>query len=408
METGTLKKNRLMQTAQAVFLMLFAFPLLPLHWTNALFMLSAACTLTLYFMKPVPIGKIFLNNLFFILPFIPYLFEFIVTGFEPVAHFQFEKKIFFFTAPLIVPVFLKVGRFNHYKLALLIFSLSVCLLGLYAFSVLILKGMPFSADAYKNGSYLLRHEFEKLTHLHSTVFSAYALAASVFLFMFPAKRKTWQWILRILAVFMCLSALYLAVRIAFITAFVLGLIFIINADLTLQRKIILSVFLIIAMSALAFITPSINSRLSEFAGIKGSTTDNFNTISQRKTITSCSWQVFTMYMFSGTGCSHFQEELNACYESKGWSEGAENNFNPHNQYILMGINYGILILITFLLCLFMIFRKIIRLHEGRYFVVIILLFFMTESLLEKQMGVYFFGLLSLLMYNVTTETVENQ
>ncbi|OPZ98326.1 MAG: hypothetical protein BWY70_01253 [Bacteroidetes bacterium ADurb.Bin408] len=74
----------------------------------------------------------------------------------------------------------------------------------------------------------------------------------------------------------------------------------------------------------------------------------------------------------------------------------------------MGINYGILILITFLLCLFMIFRKIIRLHEGRYFVVIILLFFMTESLLEKQMGVYFFGLLSLLMYNVTTETVENQ
>lgn len=400
METGTLKSNKLLQTAQVLFLMLFAFPLLPFHWTNVLFMLLAACTLGFYFIKPFPIGKIMLNNLFFILPFIPYLFEFIVTGFEPVARFQFEKKIFFFTAPFIIPLFIKVSRFNAYRLALLIFSLSVSLLGLYAFSVLIFRGTPFTADAYQNGSFLLRFEFEKLTHLHSTVFSAFALASSAFMFNFPAKQKLLKRALRIIAVIMCLAALFLAVRIALITALVLGLLYVINTGLTFQRKVILGLSVLLTMTALAFVTPSIRSRLSEFAGIKEEATDNFNTISQRKAITSCSWQVFTRFMFSGTGSSHFQEELNECYLSKGWTEGAENNFNPHNQYILLGINYGLLILLTFLLCLFMVFRRIIRLPEGKYFAVIILFFFMTESLLEKQMGVYFFGLLSVLMYNV--------
>lgn len=404
METGTLKSNKLQQTAQVLFLMLFAFPLLPFHWTNVLFMLLAACTLMLYFVKPFQIGKILLNNLFFILPFIPYLFEFIVTGFEPVARFQFEKKIFFFTAPLVIPVFLNVCRFNNFRAALLVFSISVSLLGMYAFSVLIVRGTPFTAEAYQNGSFLLRFEFERLTHLHSTVFSAFALASSVFLFMHPAKNLYLKRTLKIIAVIMCMAALFLAVRIALITAVALGLLLVINSKNSPHRKIVFGLTILITMCALAFITPSIRSRLSEFAGIKEAATDNLNTISQRKAITSCSWQVFSRFAFSGTGSSHFQEELNECYLSKGWTEGAKNNFNPHNQYILLGINYGVLILLTFLLCLFMIFRRIIQIPGGVYFAVIILFFFMTESLLEKQMGVYFFGLLSLLMYNV--ETVE--
>ncbi len=396
--------NKWLHPATVLFLMLFAFPLLPFHWTNVLLILFSVYTLVLYFINPFPPGRILLFNIFFILPFIPYLLEFIFTGFEPIARFQFEKKIFFFTAPLVIPLFLKICRFNNYKTALLVFSLSVVSLCVYAFSILIARGIPFTAEAYENGSFILRHQFEKLTGLHSTVYAAFALGSAVFLFMYVASKKNIRLIFRIMSVVLFLSALYLAVRIAFFTVAVIFLLLVLNSRKPALNKILISVSVLLFMTVVLFLAPSVNSRFNEFLNADNGTTDNLNTVSQRKAITSCSWQVFTEYFFTGTGSSHFQEKLNTCYMSKGWTEGAQNNFNTHNQYLASGVNYGIFILITFLLCLFIIFRKIIKLPEGKYYAVIVLMFFLTESLLEKQMGVYFFGLLSVLMYNV--ETVE--
>jgi len=106
----------------------------------------------------------------------------------------------------------------------------------------------------------------------------------------------------------------------------------------------------------------------------------------------------------GTGSENFQQKLNDCYTVKGWHEGASQNFNPHNQYLLLGINYGIMELIFFGICLFLIFRNIYTFPEGKYFMVAIIFFFFTESILERQMGVYFFGLISLLLYNVNLES----
>jgi len=392
--------NTLHLITKALFIALFAFPIYPMQLTNVLFMAFAALTLTLFAFKPIPLIKIIWPNLIFIIPFVPYLIELFATGFSPAAHFEFEKKLLFFTGFFFIPLFINICKFNNYKTPLLVFSFSVLLLSIFAFLMLCIKGIPFTSEAYINGSYLLRNSFENLTRLHSTYYSAFAIAAAFFLLNnINIKYKSLRYVYFIFAVFLVLSALYIAARIAFVSICILFVLKIFELKINIPKKIILGSSLFVILLLVSVATPSLKSRFGEFIKFETGATDNTNTISQRTTIIKCSWKVFTQNILTGTGSAHFQEKLNTCYKNNGWTEGAANNFNPHNQYLSMGINYGIFVLILFLAFLFILFRKIIRKPEGIYFSVIIILFFLTESMLERAMGVYFFTFISLLLYN---------
>ena len=368
-------------------------------------MLLSALTVAAFIIKPVPIGKTILRNLVFVLPFVPYLIEFLITGFNPIARFEFEKKLFFFTAIFVIPAFIKVTGFKNYKLALMVFSLSVLLLCLYAFTALLILKIPFSASAYENGSYILRHYFEKFSGLHSTYYSVFALTASCFLLMASfSDKKTLRNTYRIIAAILFLSVLYLAVRIAFFTIGVFIIVWIIESKRTNKRKLLLVLSTLILLLAVSFLVPSLKNRMGEFISFKEGQTDNANTISQRSMIMSCAMKIFSENILTGTGSGHYQQNLNDCYISNNWKEGADLNFNPHNQYLSIGINYGVLMLIVFILCLYLIFRKVFKFPEGKYFGIAIILFFLTESMLERQMGVFFFGLIAVLLYNMKPDS----
>jgi len=401
------KINQLHLAATMLFLALFAFPLYPVHLANVLLMVLAALTLTALFIKPIPVGKTILRNLIFVLPFIPYLVEFCITGFDPIARFEFEKKLFFFTAIFIIPVFIDVTGFRNYKLALLVFSLSVSALCLYSFAALLIMGIPFHASAYENGSYILRHNFEVLSGLQSTYYSIFALSAACFLFnaSFLDKKKL-RITCNIISAILLISVFYLAVRIAFLTVGVIFLIWIACSKKVLWKKIFLGLATVAVLIAVSFVVPSLKSRLSEFVWLEEGPMDNANTISQRTMIMNCSMKVFSENIFTGTGSAHFQQKLSDCYTSHDWQQGAAVNFNPHNQYLSLGINYGLIMLIVFIVCLFMIFRKVFKFSEGKYFGIAIILFFLTESMLEREMGVYFFGLIALLLYNMKPEPIN--
>ncbi len=395
------KINRLHLLATVLFLALFAFPLFSMHLTNVILMALSALTLVSLLIKPISIKKPILWNLVFVLPFIPYLVELLITGFNPVVRFEFEKKLFFFTAIFIIPVFIEITGFKNYKLALLIFSLSVLMLCLYSFTALFFKGIPFSASSYENGSYILRHNFEKFSGLHSTYYSVFALSSAWFLSysLFEGK-KTLRVACKIMSAILLISVLYLAVRIAFFTLGVFILVSIIESRNAIWRKLLMVLAAIALMGTVSFVVPSLKNRLSEFLTLEVGPTNNDNTIFQRTMIIDSSMKIFSENFWAGTGSEHFQKELNNCYSLNKWKEGAVLNFNPHNQYLSIGINYGIFILILFVACLFVIFRKLFKLPEGKYFCIAIVFFFLTESMLERQMGVYFFGLIAVLLYNI--------
>jgi len=385
------------------FLALFAFPLFPFKLSNGILMVVSALTITAYLIKPFPLRKMVLKNLVFVIPFIPYLIEFFIYGLEPAVHFEFEKKIFFFTAPFIIPLFINVTGFRNYKLPLLIFSLSVCILTIYSFFGLLFENILFEHSTFKNGAFILRDSFEKISGLHPTYYSIFALTAACFLCLSSvSEKRTFRITYLILATILFLAVLILAVRVAFITGMVFILIWILRSHLSNLRKIVIGLSALTTLIMIFITLPSLNNRLNEFVKWNPERVDNTNTVSQRAVILNCSLQVFSDNILWGCGCRNFQKQLNTCYVSENWPQGSAQEFNPHNQYLSLGINYGIFILLIFVGCLYMICRKIFRLNEGVYFCIAVLLFFMSEAMLERQMGVYFFGLIALLLYNVNT------
>jgi len=115
-----------------------------------------------------------------VIPFIPYLVELCVSGFDPVARFEFEKKLLFFTAPFIIALFIKMSGMKGFLVHFTVFTFSVTALFLYTLAVMLFKGIPLTEAAYENGAYILRSNFEVISGLHPTYYSLFAVF-SVFL-----------------------------------------------------------------------------------------------------------------------------------------------------------------------------------------------------------------------------------
>jgi O-antigen ligase len=389
------------------FVALFAFPLYPLKVTNVLFMCFSAFTLINYFRKPFPVGRLFLRNLVFVIPFIPYLIEFCISGFDPLARFEFEKKLLFFTAPFIISLYMKISDQRGFLFHSVVYTLSVSALSLYTFSVMLVNRLPFSDAAYENGAYLLRSNFEIISGLHPTYYSIFAVFAGFSLpFIFVVVKRTLRIICVICAIILFFSILFIAVKIAIITAAILMVVMIFKIEPTKSKKFIESAILLIFLAALSFSIPSIRNRFGEIREWASGQPTADNTIAQRQKILDCSLQVFSDNLWTGTGNVHFQEKLNEQYVLEGQNLLKERNFNPHNQFLTIGINYGIFMLIAFIICFFIIFRSIASKEEGLFFSIAVFLFFLSESLLERQMGVYFFCLFAILFYNLPKPVKE--
>jgi O-antigen ligase len=304
---------------------------------------------------------------------------------------------------------MKITGFRNYKIPLLVFAFSVLLLTIYSIFGLIVKGIPFQTTSFENGAYILRYNFEQISNLHPAYYSIFAIiSCSIFLFASKTVDRTYKVVFIIFSIILFAIILFLAARIALITAAVFLFILITTSKLSSLKKFSLAYISLVFLILISFTLPSSRSRLNEIINLK---TDQFipgNTVSQRVLILDCTFKTFSENIFFGSGSGHSQKKLDECYNSKGWQAGAQESFNPHNQFLSVGINYGVIMILVFIVCLFIIFRKIFKLPEGKYYCIAIIMFFMSESLLEVQMGVYLFGLISLLLYNINIEPQLNK
>lgn len=98
----------------------------------------------------------------------------------------------------------------------------------------------------------------------------------------------------------------------------------------------------------------------------------------------------------GTGAGDFQEELLQTYHQKQFQPGLDHRFNSHNQYLQTLATLGPLGLALLLLW----FLEPLRWHwQDRYWlgtmaVLLVAASMMTESMLERQKGIYIVGLLA--------------
>ena len=107
-------------------------------------------------------------------------------------------------------------------------------------------------------------------------------------------------------------------------------------------------------------------------------------------------QCYLQYPLLGTGAGDFQKELLNIYRQNDFVPGFDNRFNSHNQYLQTLATLGPLGLALLLACLFL----PLRWHwEDRYWlgiatILLVAASMLTESLLERQKGIYIVGLLA--------------
>lgn len=392
--------------SHSLLMALFAFPLLPLPATNILFILFSSVVLFYWiYIDPQPVWKNIRFNALLILPFIPYLIELLFYPQSATIAFEFEKKLPFFIAPFSIPVFLRLsGRRNampYFK----VFAAAMIAISIYSIAMLIFSANLFNAAVYDNGNYLLRYHFEAISHLHPTYYGLFAAAATGWaLYGFEGFASAEKIVFGTGAALMFVLCLLIAARMPLLILFG-GIFYVFYLKVRDRKKLaMLYSILVVFIALLYFVVPSLKSRFSELNSTSVTTTET-NTIRQRRLIFDCSTTIFLDHLLGGTGARNAQQALDHCYQSKNASMESYK-YNAHNQYLTLGINYGIFILLLFLFAIAVLIKHSIHNKFGLFLFAALLLIMLTESILERQMGIYFFLLFALVTANSGLENKE--
>jgi len=370
----------------------FAFPILPLNITNILFISFSVYVLLFWiFIKPVEIWKNIRLSLVMLLPFIPYLVESVLHFNSNTMLFELQKKLLFFIAPIAIPVYIQVFRPKSIKPFLASFVLSVSVLGIISVAGLLLQNVLFTESNYENEAYLLRANFESISHLHPTYYGLFAAISALWIIYTTNKFNKWKYPLYALAVFLAFTIILVAAKMP-LFILVAGFCRILFIKSKNKKALLINYALVIFFTVgLFFFTPSLKSRITNISG-----PGELTTIGQRQQIFDCSTDVFLENIWTGTGAMNAQQELDKCYKEKN-AALESYKYNSHNQYLTIGISYGVFVLLLFFISIFLVIKEIKRSPFGMIIVVATIFIMLTESILERQMGVYFFTLFWLLL-----------
>ena len=391
-----LKKYGLQDAKQFLFVALFAFPILSLKVTNALFILFSLLVVFLFIKQKQSFSfKEYLPYFLFTLPFIPYLIEFLVYPNNKIIQFELEKKLFFFAAPLVLYIDSESVKLQL-KNASVCFITGVALLSFISIIYLMGSGNLFLESNYLNGAYGLRFVFENFSGLHPTYYGLFSTTASLWIIHYLENYSGKYKIVMISFLIVLLVVNMLIASKMPLLIMLLGLLWIGYKKTSNKLKLgIIYLSFFAGLTALIFVIPSLKNRLLEIPHFFTFQMVN-NTIFERFIIFNCSKSIFLSDIITGVGARNIQGVLDYCYVWFGFSKGALIHLNPHNQYLSIGICYGLGILVLFLLTLFVLFLRIKNSAAGIIFFFSLIFIMFTESILERQMGVYYFLFFALL------------
>ncbi|MCC7296885.1 MAG: O-antigen ligase family protein [Bacteroidia bacterium] len=178
-----------------------------------------------------------------------------------------------------------------------------------------------------------------------------------------------------------------------ILAFWLGLAaaVIFNRERQIKRwKLITAAILVVA---LAFAVPSIRNRISnsyqDFKAVVNRTDLNHKSLGQRWVAWGTGMQVIQKAPLMGHGLGNVHRAMKSAYAAESGGLDADNQINPHNQYIEVGVQSGILgIALLLVFYVLGIWKGINDKNSYQISILVALAAAMLfESILERQSGV---------------------
>lgn len=380
------------------FYALFCFPLFPINWVNALFISWSSFVVFEFFVSQNKLRLVeFKNYGLFILPFMPYLLEWLLYPHHPIMSFELEKKLLLFVAP--VSFFFASGFINEssIKKAKWVFILSVSVLSFWSFFRLIISGKLFLSSSYLNGAYELRSYFEDISGQHPTYFSMMAVLSFLWLlhdfFSFNKTQKTFSFFV----LFLLANVIVLVSSKMPLIILMIGVIWVLFKNIHSKKNLWLIYSSLIISSVIVFlIVPSFKSRISEVFQYFQSPTDIHNNITERDLVFICNKEVFKTHWLSGVGARDAQTHIDMAYFLMRFPKGLTFHLNSHNQFLTLGICYGLGGLILFSGLILFLWIQLRKYPDALLFLICISMMMLSESILERQMGIYFFLFFGLL------------
>ncbi|MCH2216260.1 MAG: O-antigen ligase family protein [Flavobacteriales bacterium] len=378
---------------------LFLFALIPIKWSGlmagVLCLFSILTYATSDQRKTPTRSDLLFISVFIALP-IFYLLELFWAEDVDYVWAILQRKMGLIIIPVAI-LFLKLSghKIDHSKY----FNLYILgILSLVTFTSISLLFMGLDSQQIKSGGYAfaLRNKIEVVAGLHPTYFGllvSFALLLMVIKISVAEASKfklLWHTTLSLLLLVFLIA---LASRMA-ILSFLLGLgaILIVQKN-KLKYKLGLMGIGLLTTLLLAFLLPSAQSRIMELSEL------GFNSTSMRYSIYDCSLFLTKEHWLSGLNVEYLQNNLNACYYVKSPELLIEGrDYNTHNEYLNVLLGKGILGLTILIGALVLFFRKSRHSLALVGFSVLVSCIFISENILERQIGVFFYALYGSLLF----------
>lgn len=120
----------------------------------------------------------------------------------------------------------------------------------------------------------------------------------------------------------------------------------------------------------------------------------------------CSIDLIKNHPLTGVGADKVQQKLNECYSQfdyESYEDFSKVVYNTHNQYFDQMLKFGVFGLIAFCLVLFYFVPNNTLLYQ--IFIITVFLSFLTENLLDRQIGVVFVSLFNTILV-ISTKKVQ--
>lgn len=358
------------------------------------------------FPKTVTVGATILFVSFYLL-YLLYL-PFTPKTFQPEVLFQLEQKASILLMPIVFILITDKTRALIFQ-QLWLFVVA-CVISCFMGNVFYL--IYHSADTVPS-HVAYRLFFEGATGIHPTYMGMYiCLSISWLLYTHHWADKLRGWVVAVCFIVMLLFLFALLPKVLIIALFAILLHFLIVDKATGQKKIIVSVALLLAIIITVLFIPFSTQRLAEIwkpSHIEHGKALVDNSMDMRKLIWKIDMTVLQNNWVLGVGPGQTPTKLHEQYFLYSIIiKYPLGTFDTHNQYINQWIGFGVFGILLFLSILTLHFYKAVKTKNSLYLYLLFILCvtFSTENVLSNQHGVVFYAFFTMLFFYTSSKDEE--
>lgn len=255
--------------------------------------------------------------------------------------------------------------------------------------------------------------FGGMHHIHFGILNAISILIISYLLLF-SKHKRYRGVFATLLIVFLICFHILSSRTGLVSLYAsIGVSLVIYAFVKKDYKSSIAVILVVlAVNALAFSFSSsfknkFANSVEDIESWDQSESINYKSMGMRIESYKNSLEIIKKNMWFGVGTGDMEHVIQVSYEDRNTVLYKENRIGPHNQFLEFGIKYGLLGIIYMLVFFFYWFKRALKPLDMLLLSSVLLLLFSSqfESLLERQVSIFFTAALYPILINAFS--VEN-